>query len=77
MYNYAGVFKVMNAVVYYSNTGGLFSKDIYTYNMKDFVKENIKVDDQDLKIFIAECNNVLRKINYLYILNHYQLYEKL
>lgn len=64
-------------IVYHSNTGGMFSKDIYTFDFKTYNKENIAVDDEITEMFVTECNNVLRKVSYLNILNHYQMSNKL
>lgn len=74
-YNLNG--EVLEMVVYYSNTNGMFSKDIYTYNFKEYYKENIYVDDEIKEIFKEESYKVLEKLNYLYILDKYQLFNEI
>jgi phosphoglycerol transferase MdoB-like AlkP superfamily enzyme len=74
--------KVYDMRVYYSNTGGMFSKDIYTYDFTDFYNTNYaderKFNNREIQdLFQAECNNVLRKVNFIYIFNHYNLFTKL
>ena len=69
--------KMYDMRVYYSNTGGMFSDDIYTYDFEIFYKERNDIDEIVEGLFTTECNNILKKINYLYILNHYNLYSKL
>ncbi len=64
-------------VVYYSNTGGIFSRDLYTYDMLEYVKQNQEVDNTIIEIFKAEMNTILRKLNYLNLLNNYHLYTTL
>lgn len=68
--------------VYYSNTGGMFSRDVYTYDFVTFYNANYAdkrkfYNSEVIELFEAECNNILRKVNYLYILNHYNLFTKL
>lgn len=74
--------KTYDMRVYYSNTGGMFSRDVYTYDFATFYNTNYaderKVEDKEIiDLFKAECYNILRKNNYLYIFNHYNLYTKL
>ena len=69
--------KTCDMRVYYSNTGGMFSDDIYTYDFQNFYKEKNGIDKTIQDLFVSECNNILEKNNYLYILNHYNLYTKL
>lgn len=64
-------------VIYYSNTGGLFSKDLYTYDFSKFIKQNYMADENTIKVFKSEAINILQKINYLQILNTYKLYSRL
>ncbi len=64
-------------VVYYSNTGGIFSRDVYTYDMKEYIKQNPNINNSSIELFKAETNNILRKINYLNLLNNYHLYATL
>lgn len=61
-------------VVYYSNTGGLFSRDIYTYNLEEFTFVN-EEDEELQKIFSAEVHDILVKINYINLLNKYSLFS--
>lgn len=68
--------KTVDMVVYYSNTGGLFSNDIYSFDLRTFVTQN-NVGDSALNLFRAECVNILTKINYLNLLNKYNLYYRI
>ena len=73
VYTEDGVTKDM--VVYYSNTGGLFSDSVYSFDLKTFV--TIKDCSQEtVDIFKAECRTILEKINFLSFLNRYNLYKK-
>lgn len=67
--------------VYYSNTGGLFSKDVYTYDMDRFVLQIdsalLKDPDDMLSRFKSEATSILVKINYINVLNNYRLYGQL
>jgi len=63
-------------VVYYSNTGGLFGDNIYTFDLETFVTP-LNYSEETINTFKAECTNVLTKINFLSFLNRYNLYEKL
>ncbi len=69
--------KTYDMRVYYSNTGGLFADDIYTYDFQTFYEERNGINKDVKDLFVAECNNILKKINYLFIMNHYNLYTKL
>lgn len=64
-------------VVYYSNTGGLFCKNLYTYNMNEYVFNNMEENQEVIEIFNAEVKNILTKMNYLHILNNNYLYNKI
>lgn len=75
VYNIDGEMRDM--VVYYSNTGGIFSRDIYTYDMEEYVKQNPNVNDEIIELFKAETSVILRKLNYLNLLNNYHLYSTL
>lgn len=61
-------------LIYYSNTGGTFSRDVYTYNFKDFKTERRGVSQEVIDLFEAQSYNVLKKLNFLYVFNHYHLY---
>ncbi|MFQ6752326.1 MAG: LTA synthase family protein [Clostridia bacterium] len=63
--------------VYYSNTGGIYSEHMYSYNLRDFytTSDELGADTQD--IFMNEVSKVLVKLNYLGILNNYHLYNQL
>ncbi len=63
--------------VYYSNTGGIYSEYMYTYNLRKMYTTSDKLGDDTEKIFIEEVSKVLVKLNYLGILNKYHLYNKL
>lgn len=69
--------KKYDMLVYYSNTGGMFSRDVYTYNFEEYYFERTGINDEIVNLFRSECNNILKKNNFLYILNHYHLYDKL
>ncbi len=73
IYNDNGEMKDM--VVYYSNTGGLFGDDIYTFDLKSFVMKK-GYTDETVKLFKAEWKTILEKINYISFLNRYNLYSK-
>ncbi len=68
-------------VVYYSNTGGLFSRDVYSYDLETFVYTDDTLSDEkkeEIKtLFVAEAKKVLTKLNYLSILNTSNLYSSL
>ena len=69
-----GVTKDM--VVYYSNTGGLFGDDIYTFDMKKFVTPQ-NYSEETIELFSSECTHILIKINFITFLNRYNLYHKI
>lgn len=69
--------ELRDMVIYYSNTGGIFSKDIYTYNLQDFEKENIAIDNEDLDLFKKEVAKVLTKLNYISLLDNYKIFNNL
>lgn len=70
--------KMVDMVVFYSNTGGLFSKDIYSYDLSNFVLENADVNkDELISKFKAEATNILIKINYITLLNKCGLYNRI
>ena len=75
VYKLDGVMKEM--VVYYSNTNGMFSEDIYTYNFNEYFKESVYISDEIKKMFEEESYKVLEKLNNLYVINKYQLFDKL
>ncbi len=63
-------------VVFYSNTGGMFCKDAYTYDLSEIVFENENVDKQQLILYFkAECSVILRKLNYIAIMTYNNLYN--
>lgn len=63
--------------VFYSNTGGMFSQHVYTYNFKDYIAEDINVDNLVVDTFEKVSYDHLRKLNYLQILNNYYLYNEI
>jgi len=69
-----GVTKDM--IVYYSNTGGLFGDDIYTFDMKTFITSS-NYSSETIDLFSSECSKLLIKINFISFLNRYNLYYKL
>ena len=66
----------VDIVVYYSNTGGLFSNDIYSFDMKTFYSQS-HITGQMLELFKAETRSILKKINYISLLNRYNLYGQI
>ena len=74
VYTENGVTKDM--VVYYSNTGGLFGDDIYTFDMETFVTPQ-NYSSETIDLFSSECSKLLIKINFISFLNRYDLYNKL
>lgn len=73
--------EMRDMVVYYSHTGGIFSKDIYSYDLSEFsyVQDDISEENKTLltETFRTEAYNVLQKMNYLNFLNKYSLYNQL
>ena len=74
VYTENGVTKDM--VVYYSNTGGLFGDDIYTFDMETFVTPQ-NYSSATIELFSSECTKLLVKINFISFLNRYNLYGKI
>ena len=74
VYTENGITKDM--VVYYSNTGGLFGDNIYTFDLKTLVMGQ-DYSDETVDLFKAECSRILTKINFISFLNRYDLYRKL
>lgn len=75
VYNIDGKYNDM--MLYYSYTGGVFSKDVYTYDLDNFIKENNKITDAEIELFKAESNKILTRLNYISIMNSYHLYNNL
>ena len=67
--------KMNDLLIYYSNTGGLVSNHIYTYDMETFVKDGVGQEVEDM--FKLEANHLLKKLNYINIMNRHSLYEKI
>ncbi len=63
-------------VVYYSNTGGLFGDNIYTFNLETIVTHS-NYSEETINLFKSECTIILTKINFISFLNRYDLYGKL
>lgn len=66
----------VDMVVYYSNTGGLFCRNVYTYNMTDYIFNGIEEDQEVIDKFNAELKKVLIKMNYIQLLNDNHLYNQ-
>ena len=68
--------EMYDMTAFYSITGGYFSQHIIT---KDFVnyKTEPGVTQEHIKLFETVCNNMLRKLNYLEVLNNSNLFNKL
>ncbi len=75
IYDINGTTKDM--VVYYSNTGGIFSQEISTENLSTFVNQNSFVTDDILQKFKMESSKVLTKMNYLYMLDRYGIFNQI
>lgn len=69
--------QVYTMQIYYSITGGVFSKDLYTYNFNEYIATDTRVGQEILNLFNQEAYKTLIKINYLNILNTYQLYNQI
>ncbi len=63
-------------VVYYSNTGGLFGDNIYTFDLNTIITPE-DYSEETINLFKTECSNILVKINFLSFLNRYDLYHKI
>ena len=65
--------------VYYSCTGGIFSRHLFTFDLNNFSSRTGEhVEQGELtNTFKAEANTVLTKLNYLHILNKYHLFNRL
>lgn len=61
-------------VVYYSNTGGLFSYDVSTFDFRTYITQTY-ASEETISVFKAECSNILKKVNFLNLLNRYNLYK--
>ena len=84
IYSLGGGTNINDMIVYYSNTGGLYSKNMYTFDMEDFVyyKTDINgtttAEKQELQSrFNSVASKTLIKVNYLNLLNKYYLYPYL
>ena len=71
-------------IVYYSNTGGLYSKNMYTFDMNHFIQYKTGVsgtttaEKRELENrFKSVATKTLIKVNYLNLLNKYYLYPHL
>lgn len=69
--------KTRDMLVYCSITDGLFSRDVYTYDMTNFKKQNYNADDKVIEVFKSKAYQVLAKLNYLQILDVYDLYNQI
>ncbi len=69
--------KQYKMTIYYSITGGIFSHSLYTYDFNTFVALDPRVGQDTLNLFKQEAYKTLVKINYLNILNNYQLYNQI
>ena len=75
-YSYMENGEEVDMVVYYSNTGGLFCRNVYTYNMTDYIFNGIEEDQEVIDKFNAELKKVLIKMNYIQLLNDNHLYNQ-
>ena len=68
--------KMHDMIIYYSNTGGLFSPHVHSYDMETIYR-NESVDSSVVDMFKYKSNQVLTKINFINILNNEKLFKKL
>lgn len=61
-------------VVYYSLTGGLISKNVYTLNMNNF-SYSMDATVAELESFKQASTKMLKKLNYVYTLYLYNVYQ--
>ena len=64
-------------VVYYSNTGGIYSLEVESDDLSTFVKINPNATDSIIEKFKTESSKVLTKLNYLYMLDLYGVYNQI
>ncbi|MBR1988294.1 MAG: sulfatase-like hydrolase/transferase [Clostridia bacterium] len=84
IYSLGGGTKINDMIVYYSNTGGLYSKNMYTFDMENFnyyksdIPGTTSAERQELlNRFKSVATKTLIKVNYLNLLNKYYLYPYL
>lgn len=75
IYQYGDETKEM--ILYYSNTGGIFSEHIYTYTLTNLYYDSTMIDEESVEYFYTEATNLLRKLNYLYLLNLTKCYSRI
>lgn len=69
--------EMRDMVVYYSNTGGIYGLDVESDDLSTFRKQNEFVSQDIIDKFKAESSIVLTKLNYLYMLDYYGVYNQL
>ena len=71
--------QIREMTVYYSNAtgGGVFSRDVYTYDMNNFIKQSVYVNQDTINIFKSASSQLLKQINYMHIINHYYLFGQI
>ena len=84
IYSLGGGTEINDMVVYYSNTGGLYSKNMYTFDLEEFMYYKTNIDgttanerEELLNRFESVATKTLIKVNYLNLLNKYYLYPYL
>lgn len=68
--------QIRDMLLYYSNTGGIFSQDIYAYSLGNAIYENENVTPEVEALFNSQLTNTLKKVNYINILNNYALFSR-
>lgn len=63
-------------IVYYSNTGGVYSENIYSINIRDYKFEGIEESDELIEMFDRETTNIVTKICYINLISVYCLYDE-
>ena len=69
--------EMRDMVVYYSNTGGIYSHDVETDDLVNFNKQDVELTDDIIAKFKSETSIVLRKLNYLYLLDYYGIFNRI
>ena len=69
--------EMRDMVIYYSNTGGIYSQEVETEDLKSFRKQNEFVTNDIIEKFKSATTTVLTKLNYIYLLDYYGIYNKI
>lgn len=63
-------------IVYYSNTGGVYSENVYSINIRDYKFEGIEESNELIEMFDRETTNIVTKICYINLISVYCLYDE-